>query len=34
MSFPGDPECNVLMPRLGLPYGAIPAGAQTFLSVE
>jgi uncharacterized repeat protein (TIGR04052 family) len=34
MSFPGDPECDTVLPRLGLPYGAIPAGPQQFLSVE
>jgi uncharacterized repeat protein (TIGR04052 family) len=34
MSFPGDPECDTVLPRLGLPYGAIPAGPQRFLSVE
>ncbi|MEZ4403059.1 MAG: metallo-mystery pair system four-Cys motif protein [Kofleriaceae bacterium] len=34
MSFPGDPECEIIFPRLGLAYGAAPAGAQTLFHVE
>jgi uncharacterized repeat protein (TIGR04052 family) len=34
MAFPGDPECDAVMPRLGLAYGGNPAEAQQFLSVE
>ncbi|MBX3159655.1 MAG: metallo-mystery pair system four-Cys motif protein [Deltaproteobacteria bacterium] len=35
MSFPGDPECNTVMPKLALPYGAFPAEPQQrFLSIE
>lgn len=34
MSFPGDPECDTVMTKLALPYAAIPAGPQLFLSVE
>jgi uncharacterized repeat protein (TIGR04052 family) len=33
MSFPGDPECDTVLPKLALPYGEVPAGAQAFLSV-
>jgi uncharacterized repeat protein (TIGR04052 family) len=34
MSFPGDPECDTVMPKLGLPYGEIAAGTQQFLSLQ
>jgi uncharacterized repeat protein (TIGR04052 family) len=34
MADPGDPECNTVMPKLGLPFGAVPAGAQQLLKVE
>jgi len=34
MSFPNDPECNTVLPKLGLAYGANPAGAQTLFAVE
>ncbi|MEZ4365994.1 MAG: metallo-mystery pair system four-Cys motif protein [Kofleriaceae bacterium] len=34
MSFPGDPECETLFPRLGLPYGAAPAADQQLISVR
>lgn len=34
MSFPGDPECNTIFPKLGLPFDAIDAGDQEFFSVE
>ncbi len=30
MSFPNDPDCLTVMPRLGLPYGGQPAQAQTM----
>jgi uncharacterized repeat protein (TIGR04052 family) len=34
MSFPGDPECNTVFPKLGLPFGDIAAGEQELFSVE
>lgn len=34
MSFPDDPECNTVMPKLGLPYGTSVPGPQQFLSVQ
>lgn len=34
MSFPGDPECVTIFPKLGLPYGDTPAGAQRLFTVE
>jgi len=34
MSFPNDPECNTVLPKLGLAYGANPAGTQTLFAVE
>lgn len=34
MSFPGDPECNTVLPKLGLAYGGNPAGAQQLFAVE
>jgi uncharacterized repeat protein (TIGR04052 family) len=33
MSFPGDPECDTVLPKLALPYGETAAGAQAFFSV-
>lgn len=33
MSFPGDPECDTVLPKLALPYGEAAAGAQAFFSV-
>lgn len=34
MSFPNDPECDTVLPNLGIAYGANPAGAQRLFSVE
>ncbi len=34
MSFPGDPECTTILPRLGLPYGELAAGSQALFAVE
>ncbi|MBK9034232.1 MAG: metallo-mystery pair system four-Cys motif protein [Myxococcales bacterium] len=34
MSFPGDPECETIFPKLALPYGAMPAAAQALFQVE
>lgn len=34
MSFPGDPECNTILPKLGLAYGGNPALAQSFFALE
>ena len=35
MAFGGDPECEGLMPKLGLPWGAVQdVGEQTFFAVE
>jgi uncharacterized repeat protein (TIGR04052 family) len=34
MSFPGDPECVTIFPKLGLPYGETPAGTQLLFTVE
>lgn len=34
MSFPEDPECNTIFPKLGLPFDDIQAGAQELFSVE
>ncbi len=34
MSFPGDPECEVILPKLGLSYGVAPAASQTLFTVE
>lgn len=34
MSFLKDPECNTVMPKLGLAYGEHKAGAQTFARVR
>lgn len=34
MSFPNDPECNTIFPKLGLPFGAIPAGTQALFTVR
>jgi uncharacterized repeat protein (TIGR04052 family) len=33
MSFPGDPECDTIFPKLGLPYGAAAAGPQLLFTV-
>ena len=33
MSFPGDPECDTIFPKLGLPYGSAPAGTQLLFTV-
>lgn len=32
MSFPGDPECDTIFPKLGLPFGANPAGTQLLVT--
>lgn len=34
MSFPGDPECETIFPKLGLPYGDRPADTQRLFSAE
>lgn len=34
MSFPGDPECDTVLPKLGLPYGSNSAGTQALFAVE
>jgi uncharacterized repeat protein (TIGR04052 family) len=34
MSFPNDPECNTIFPKLGLPFGAIPAANQALFTVR
>jgi uncharacterized repeat protein (TIGR04052 family) len=34
MSFPGDAECDTILPKLGLQYGANPAGTQAFFTVK
>ncbi len=34
MSFPGDPECETILPRLGLPYASNPALPQALFTVE
>jgi len=34
MSFPGDPECDTVFPKIGLPFEAVAAGQQTFFHVE
>jgi len=34
MSFPNDPECNTILPKLGLAYGTNPAAAQTLFTVR
>jgi len=34
MSFPKDPECNTVMPKLGLAYGSIPAAVQEFVRMR
>lgn len=33
MSFPGDPECNNVLPRLGVPYGGTPAAPQQLFTL-
>lgn len=34
MSFPDDPECETVLPKLGLPYETFPAGTQQLLSLQ
>ena len=34
MSFPGDADCLSVMPRLGLPYGEVPAGTQALVTMR
>ncbi len=34
MSFPNDPECVAILPRLGLPYGTAPAGQQMLFTAR
>jgi uncharacterized repeat protein (TIGR04052 family) len=34
MSFPGDPECDTIFPKLGLAYEGAPAEPQAFVTVE
>jgi uncharacterized repeat protein (TIGR04052 family) len=34
MSFPGDPECNTIFPKLGLEYGANAAATQQLFRIE
>ncbi len=34
MSFPGDPECDTIFAKLGLPFETVPPAAQTFFHVE
>ena len=34
MSFPNDPECTEVMPRLGLDYEGTPTGGQTFFGIR
>ncbi len=34
MSFPGDPECDTIFPKLGLPFGANPAGTQLLVTTR
>ena len=34
MSFPNDPECNTVMPRLGFDYGGQKAQPQSFVRVR
>lgn len=34
MSFPNDPDCTTVLPRLGLAYGDHPASEQVLLSVR
>jgi len=34
MSFPGDSDCNTVLPHLGLAYGTAPAGPQVLFVVE
>ena len=34
MSFPNDPECTTIFPKLGLAYGAAAAASQTLFTVE
>jgi len=34
MSFPNDPDCNTVLPRLGLAFNAFPAEEQTLVSMR
>lgn len=34
MSFPNDPECDTVFPKLGLAYGANAAGTQALFSLQ
>ena len=34
MSFPNDADCDTVMPKLGLPYGSMPAAQQVLLSIQ
>jgi uncharacterized repeat protein (TIGR04052 family) len=34
MSFPNDPDCVAILPRLGLPYASAPAGQQVLFTAR
>ena len=34
MSFPGDPECRVVLPPMGVPYADVPAGQQRLFTAR
>lgn len=34
MSFLNDPDCNSVLPRMGLAFNAIPAGEQKLVSMR
>jgi hypothetical protein len=34
MSFPNDPDCDTVLPRLGLAFNAFPAGTQLLVSAR
>lgn len=34
MSFPNDPDCATVMPRLGIAYGDLPAGPQQLVTMR
>jgi hypothetical protein len=34
MSFPNDPECNTVMPKLGFAYGGHKAETQSFVRMR
>lgn len=34
MSFPNDPDCATVMPKLGLPFGDIPAAPQQLITLR